>query len=233
MATSSSFKTHQLTFTRVEEAYAKYGSHVQSYLSSCEIDPKSFNLYLRCFKHEKLLELWAKSNSDDTYKLLKTYELYGFSGTLGPKRAQGDYQIPEGFYHIDRFNPMSKFHLSLGINYPNASDKVLSHKQKPGGDIFIHGGCQTIGCMPISDEWIEELYVYCVEARNSGQNSIPVNIFPFKMEFKNTMTMKGAHPELASDFVFWDNVQPGYQFFEETRTLPKIQFNTDGSHTLK
>jgi murein L,D-transpeptidase YafK len=152
---------------------------------------------------------------------------------LGPKRAQGDYQIPEGFYHIDRFNPKSAFHLSLGINYPNTSDKILSNKQKPGGDIFIHGGCQTIGCMPISDEWVEELYVYCVEARNSGQENIPVHVFPFKMDFENTLTIQGVYPELESEFAFWDDIRPGYIFFEMNRTLSKVQFNADGSHTFK
>ena len=233
MANSSSFKTHQLSFSRVIDAYSSHENEVQAYLNTCKIDNSEFEVYLRCFKYEEILELWAKSKSDKIYQLLKTYDLCGFSGVLGPKRAQGDYQIPEGFYHIDRFNPKSAFHLSLGINYPNTSDKILSNKQKPGGDIFIHGGCQTIGCMPISDEWIEELYVYCVEARNSGQENIPVHVFPFKMDFENTLTIQGVYPELESEFAFWDDIRPGYIFFEMNRTLSKVQFNADGSHTFK
>ncbi len=47
------------------------------------------------------------------------------AGTLGPKRMQGDYKVPEGFYYINEFNPKSSFHLSLGLNYPNASDRIL------------------------------------------------------------------------------------------------------------
>ena len=54
------------------------------------------------------------------------------SGTTGPKRAEGDYQVPEGFYYINEFNPNSKYHLSLGLNYPNASDKILSDSIDPG-----------------------------------------------------------------------------------------------------
>lgn len=233
MSTSSSFKTNQLTFSRVKQAYSSTEENVKTCLSSCRIDHHGFEVYLRCFKYEGMLELWAKNNYDKKFKLLKTYDLCGFSGTLGPKRKQGDYQIPEGFYHIDRFNPKSKFHLSLGVNYPNASDYVLSNKQDPGGDIFIHGGCQTIGCMPISDEWIEELYVYCVAARNSGQRNISVNIFPFKMEDEEVVKMKGAYQELKSHFAFWDDIQKGYSYFEKERQLPKITFLENGRHRIE
>ncbi len=232
MAASSSFKKHQLSHSRVKQAYENNEGPVRAYLKSCDIDTKGFQIYLRCFKYEEVLELWAKSKSDKTYKLLETYELCGFSGTLGPKRMQGDYQIPKGFYHIDRFNPKSKFHLSLGINYPNYSDKVLSNRLSPGGDIFIHGGCQTIGCMPISDEWIDELYVYSVEARNSGQGSIPVNIFPFKMESKKMQTIKGAYQELKADFKFWEDIQDAYLLFEKNRRLPSITFLENGKHQI-
>lgn len=232
MSMTSSFKTHQLTHSRVKEAYLKYESDVHAYLSPCEINIRGFEIYLRCFKHEEILELWAKNKKDKRYKLLKTYDLCGFSGTLGPKRAQGDYQIPEGFYHIDRFNPKSKFHLSLGINYPNTSDKILSNKLHPGGDIFIHGGCQTIGCMPISDSWIEELYVFCVEARNSGQGSIPVNIFPFKMDNDKLEFMKASYQELKSNFKFWEDIQPGYLLFEKNKSLPEITILKNGAHEI-
>ena len=71
------------------------------------------------------------------------------SGTMGPKRLQGDYQVPEGFYYINEFNPNSNYHLHLGLNYPNASDKILSDSLRPGGDIYIHGSCVSIGCIPL------------------------------------------------------------------------------------
>lgn len=48
------------------------------------------------------------------------------SGSIGPKRSEGDNQVPEGFYYINEFNSRSNYHLALGLNYPNASDKVLS-----------------------------------------------------------------------------------------------------------
>ncbi len=110
------------------------------------------DILLRAYKQESELELWAKNKKDKQYTLLKTYKICASSGTLGPKRKQGDIQVPEGFYVIDRFNPVSNFYLSLGVSYPNASDKILGVKGALGGDIFIHGNCVTIGCLPISDD---------------------------------------------------------------------------------
>ena len=77
-------------------------------------------------------------------------------GQPWPQATQGDSQVPEGFYHMDRFNPLSNFHLSLGVSYPNQSDRILGASGRLGGDIFIHGDCVTIGCVPITDEGIRE-----------------------------------------------------------------------------
>ncbi len=90
----------------------------------------------------------------------------------------GDYQVPEGFYYINEFNPRSLYHLSLGLNYPNASDRMLCDMSQPGGDIYIHGSCVTTGCIPITDGQIEELYVLAAHAKDMGQDFIPVHIFP-------------------------------------------------------
>ncbi|MEJ7677428.1 MAG: L,D-transpeptidase family protein [Segetibacter sp.] len=99
---------------------------------------------------------------------LKHTECVLWHGAIGPKRLQGDYQVPEGFYYINEFNPKSTYHLSLGINYPNASDRVLSDSIKPGGDIYIHGNCVTIGCIPLQNDQIEELYILCCNGKISG-----------------------------------------------------------------
>src|SRR6476661_5799507 len=105
-------------------------------------------VYIRSFKYDAQIELWVKNEAKDKYRLFKTYKVCMQSGSMGPKRLQGDYQVPEGFYYINEFNPRSSYHLSLGINYPNASDKVLSDSLKPGGEIYIHGNCVTVGCIP-------------------------------------------------------------------------------------
>lgn len=108
----------------------------------------------------------------DLFRLIKDYQICSLSGELGPKRQQGDLQVPEGFYWIDRFNPASNFYLSLGINYPNQFDRILGKSGELGGDIFIHGGCVTIGCIPITDDKIKELYLIAVEAKSNGQDGV-------------------------------------------------------------
>ncbi|MGH2566141.1 MAG: L,D-transpeptidase family protein, partial [Ginsengibacter sp.] len=98
-------------------------------------------VYIRSFKYDAQLEVWVKNTAKEKYRLFKTYKVCMQSGTLGPKRLQGDYQVPEGFYYINEFNTHSNYHLALGLNYPNTSDKILSDTFHPGGAIFIHGSC--------------------------------------------------------------------------------------------
>ena len=82
-------------------------------------------IYIRSYKYDSELELWVKNKQSEKYKLFKTYKVCALAGSLGPKRMAGDYQVPEGFYYINEFNPRSMYHLSLGLNYPNESDKLL------------------------------------------------------------------------------------------------------------
>ncbi|ALO16303.1 hypothetical protein L21SP5_02680 [Salinivirga cyanobacteriivorans] len=119
---AQSFKQEQKKYPRVRTAYAEKETEIKNLLLQNGLNIENLRVYIRAFKLEKKLELWAKNTQDTTYKLLQKYDICRTSGRLGPKRKQGDLQIPEGFYHISRFNPYSNFYLSLGINYPNASD---------------------------------------------------------------------------------------------------------------
>lgn len=189
-------------------------------------------IFLRVFKKEKTLELWARDKSNEPFALVKTYAVCRTSGTAGPKRKEGDGQMPEGFYKIAHFNPYSRFYLSLKINYPNASDKILGNKGNPGGDIFIHGNCVTIGCVPITDNQIKELYVIALDARASGQKNIPVHIFPSRMNTKGMLWLK-THALLNSAvWQFWLNLKEGYDYFETRRTLPYISVDTTGKYMI-
>lgn len=98
---------------------------------------------------------------------LKVYDIALGQEPIGHKEQEGDSRTPEGLYRIDRRNPQSQFHLSLGISYPNAADaaRASSKGQLPGGDIFIHGqagkarlGDWTEGCIAVTDDEIEEIY---------------------------------------------------------------------------
>ena len=133
---SQSFKYGQIKYQRVREAYRENYDFIDSMFQKKGIDINNMNIFLRAIKSERKLELYAKNNNDSIYTLIKSYDFCFFSGELGPKREQGDMQIPEGFYHIDRFNPTSYFFLSLGINYPNISDRKLSTSRDVGGRYF-------------------------------------------------------------------------------------------------
>ena len=130
------------------------------------------SVYFRAFKSEKILELYVLDTTNK-YILFQTYPICAASGVLGAKRREGDTQVPEGVYHINRFNPKSDFHLSLGLDYPNASDLRFCDAAKPGGDIFIHGGCASIGCLAMTDDAIKEIYLLAQAAKEKGQSKIP------------------------------------------------------------
>lgn len=230
--TEDSFKQEQQEFPRVRKAYEEKETTVMELLSKNGIDSERLRIYLRAFKQEQKLELWGKNNADLSYKFINEYEICNTSGELGPKRKQGDYQIPEGFYHIDRFNPFSNYYLSLGINYPNRSDRILGEKGNLGGDIFIHGDCVTIGCLPMTDDKIKEIYIFCVEAKNNGQDKIPVTIFPARLTDSNFEELT-SRPGLNSDnILLWSELKEAYDSFGKNNQLPKIVFKDNGLHQV-
>lgn len=209
------FRQQQLRFERVRAAYDLHQASLHALLRRNGIRPEQLELFVRVFKASRRLEVWGREQQAGQFVLLCAYRLAGTSGTLGPKRRAGDDQVPEGFYHINRFNPASNYHLSLGLDYPNAADRQHAAPD-PGGDIFIHGSNATIGCLPITDACIRELYVLAVEARAAGQTSIAVHIFPFEMT-PESLARRVASPHLA----FWQSLVAGYQEFEDSHQLPE------------
>ena len=116
-------------------------------------------------------------------EVLKTFAFdLGFA-PVGDKERYGDGRTPEGSYFIDRKNPNSEFHLSLGISYPDAHDRTAAKEagDNPGGDIFIHGGPAerrdrgkadwTAGCIAVTDRQIEDIYAMV-------RIGTPIDIFP-------------------------------------------------------
>ncbi|HYO64762.1 MAG TPA: L,D-transpeptidase family protein, partial [Archangium sp.] len=114
-------------------------------------------LYVRAFKQERELEVWAGAKGERLRKV-KTFPFCAASGDVGPKRREGDEQVPEGFYTLDQFNPRSQFHLSMRVSYPNEADRRLGGRPL-GGAIYVHGNCMSIGCIALQDGPIEELYL--------------------------------------------------------------------------
>jgi len=175
------------------------------------------------------LEVWLRDRSKTKYILFKTYDICANSGDLGPKRKEGDHQVPEGFYKIDLFNGKSDYYLSMKINYPNSSDVLLKEAPNAGNAIMIHGDCVTIGCIPITDDKIKELYVLCLEARNRN-NPIYIDIFPIRFTQENIKMLESKYPK--SKLSFWRTLKPGYDYFEDNHWLPKINVDSRGYYFL-
>lgn len=228
---TSDFKTEQLKHSRVQIAYQDYECLVQKVLKNHSIE--KLNIFIRGFKAEEQLEIWGKNESDLHYKLLKSYKICWSAGDLGPKRKQGDYQVPEGFYNINVFNPKSNFYLSLGIDYPNASDRILGYRQNLGGDIYIHGACVTVGCIPITNEPIKELYVFAVEAKNNRHAQIPVHLFPSRLTDTFINNYKYEDYMDYNHTKFWKNLKKGYDYFETHKTLPIISVSETGAYVFR
>lgn len=221
VAATYTFLDRQLQHERVRGAYHRKAERVAALLSARGVGDLA-EVFFRVLKHERELEVWARSHSEVSYRLLARYPVCEVSGRLGPKRRQGDFQIPEGFYTIDLLNPWSQYHLSMRVSYPNAVDRARGNRSQLGGDIYIHGGCATIGCVPVTDEWIEELYLIAVRARDAGQTSIPVHIYPTRLDEAGLRWLAENYGTDHVDYPFWENLAEGYRAFERTRLLPVI-----------
>lgn len=227
---STNFIHHQLQFERVQQAFQAKESHVLASLSELHITPEEMELLFVAFKEESILEVYVKNKNNRTFFPLRSYPIVARSGTLGPKRQNGDLQVPEGFYEIHRFNPLSKFYLSLGLDYPNKADRMQSNADDLGGDIFIHGGHQTTGCLPMSDDIMEEIYVCAVLAQHHHKTNIPIYIFPFRMTEKKFQEKRIIFPQWDS---FWQNIKEGYeQFFSNFQAL-QIEINDQGKYLFR
>lgn len=139
-------------------------------LSACGSEPTKFKIYdgppvtqIQIFKSQRIMYLFSGST------IVRQYEVGLGGNPVGPKRFEGDSKTPEGVYYIDRRNPNSAYHLSIGLNYPTPDQKAYAESfgKKAGGDIFIHGRADkdkgrgkdwTAGCIAVSDEEIEEIF---------------------------------------------------------------------------
>lgn len=227
-----SFRAEQKKAAKVKTAYTEKWGSIKKKLAGINVDTASLNICIRGFKKEQKLEVWVKSKNNTTYQLYTTYDICSSSGDLGPKRCQGDGQVPEGFYRVSVFNPYSNYYVSLGVSYPNASDKVFACKRDPGGAIMIHGNCVTIGCIPITDDKIKELYVLAVEARGCGQQDIPIHLFPARLSSEGLAALL-TDANYAAYASFWKNLKTGYDYFENKKMPPVVTVDSKGVYSFK
>jgi murein L,D-transpeptidase YafK len=230
---SVSFLEQQKKNEKVKTAIAHKQTIIDQKLAEKGLKNSNFQLMIVAYKAEKELNLYVKKKEDKIYQLLETYSICRLSGVLGPKRKEGDLQVPEGFYHINMFNPNSNYLLSLGINYPNESDKIKSDQKHPGGSIFIHGSCVTIGCLPMTNDKIEEIYLYAVYAKNNGQNKIPIYIFPFKMEDSTFTNYKKIYVQDPDLILFWEQLKKGYALFQKDKKNIIYKVDSKGNYLFE
>ena len=174
-------------------------------------------VFLRIFKAEAELEVWMRKNDQSPYELFATYPVCNWSGTLGPKLAEGDKQTPEGFYTLTRrqLHRIGRWPRSLNLGFPNVYDRSLA---RTGSYILVHGGCSSVGCFAMTNPVIEEIYRLTRAAIYRGQRHVPVHVFPFRMTEANLK--KHAGNEWIG---FWHNLKEGHDAFHATRIPPRVR----------
>ncbi len=178
---------------------------------------KNAPVLIRAYKKESELEIW-KMKANGEYALIKTFPMCRWSGQLGPKRREGDRQVPEGFYTITpgQMNPNSAYYLSFNVGYPNALDRAQGYT---GGSIMVHGVCSSAGCFSMTDPQIEEIYAIAREAFAGGQRAIQMQSLPFRMTAENLATHR-----LDPNMAFWRQLKEGTDRFEVTKREPQVNF---------
>lgn len=230
----NSFVDYQKSFAKVADVFRRKEDSIRKQFEKKGLQWPAKYIYIRSFKFDSQLEVWVKNKLSEEYQLFKTYKVCAMAGSLGPKRMQGDYQVPEGFYYINEFKPNSVYHLSLGLNYPNASDKMLSDSLYPGGDIYIHGSCVTEGCIPITNDQIEDLYVITSYARAMGQEFIPVHIFPINFNKPASVTYLDRFMQTYKSYrPLVENLKAAYYYFEKKKQVPVVVLNPKGQYVLE
>jgi len=171
-------------------------------------------VYIQIFKEERTLELYGKMGNE--FRLLGAYRICNFSGGLGPKRREGDFKSPEGFYSVDirHLKPNSRFYRAINIGYPNAYDRAQGYS---GNYLMIHGECKSIGCYAMTNAYMDEIFTYVDAALRNGQVKVDIAIYPFRMTDANLQRHR-----MSSYYTFWRGLQPGYRYFSEKHLPPTV-----------
>ena len=183
-------------------------------MEALDTTPSSPTL-IRTYKKEAELEIW-KMKSNGEYALLKTYPMCRWSGQLGPKKREGDMQVPEGFYSIapGQMNPNSHYYLAFNVGYPNAYDRAYG---RTGGNVMVHGVCSSAGCFSMTDEQVADIYAIARDSFAGGQREIQLQSYPFHMTAENMAKFR-----LDPNIDFWKNLKDGADHFEVTKTEPSV-----------
>jgi len=159
---------HEPTIT---DRVAQYGPAARArllpFFTAAGVPYPPVRILLLGLKQERQLQLYAAGPAQG-FAFIRSFAILGASGELGPKLREGDRQVPEGVYRIVYLNPNSIAHVSLAVGYPNAFDRAHADEDGReaamlGGDIMIHGGSGSVGCLAIGDQPAEDLFVLAAD----------------------------------------------------------------------
>ena len=149
-------------------------------------------------KQQRALHVYARQKDEDAWAYVRTYPVLAQSGGLGPKLREGDRQVPEGIYRAEFLNPNSLYHLSIRLNYPNATDQAAARadrRENLGSDIMIHGSNVSIGCLAVGNEASEDLFVL---AALVGKEHVRVVIAPVDFRVPSARSPEAERPWIPS-----------------------------------
>ncbi len=165
----------------VPDRLQQYGpqarARLKPYFDANQVPYPPARLILAGLKEEKILEVYA-AGPNQNLRFIHSYPIFAASGVAGPKLREGDRQVPEGIYPVEWLNPNSDYHLSLRIGYPNQFDREqarLEGRANLGGDIMIHGGSRSAGCLAVGDPVSEDIFVL---AADTGITNITIVLSP-------------------------------------------------------
>lgn len=193
---------------------APLSSQTLKVLAARDTTPAS-PMLVRVFKESSELEVWKPDTSGE-YRLLKTYAICKWSGELGPKVKEGDYQSPEGFYNVSpaMMNPKSSYYLSFNTGFPNKYDRAHG---RTGTNLMVHGDCKSVGCYAMTDDQMKELYALARESFAGGNESFKLELYPFRLTDEN-MARFSTNPHIE----FWRNLKQGYDVLDATKRPPDV-----------
>jgi murein L,D-transpeptidase YafK len=107
------------------------------------------------------------------------------------------------------------------IDYPNIVDygrtKKIAGNKSPGGAIFMHGNCVSIGCLSLQNKSYLPVFLLASYHQNNF-GSIQIQIFPFRMTNKLITYYSALNQVYNQTYLedFWMNLKEGYDQFNKT-----------------
>jgi murein L,D-transpeptidase YafK len=194
---------------------------------------RDIDILFIAYKSELEFQVWAKKKySNSAYTLIKSFPITNSTvAKLGPKSKFGDSLTPEGIYSVTFYSSLrwSDFYLAFRISYPNKLDhsrrSYWNIRGEPGGDINIHGCCISIGCIPLGNPVIEEIFFLTRTNQINGSN-ISIMIFPFKFDNKASLNKYyGYFRNKTKILEFWNSLGDCYNYFKTYHKIPEINLN--------